>query len=365
MNTDMRLFQGISAMIWESMKTFQLQRSIEEDQTNEQTDLNAESSLGVDVRRRAPVLLEDTLSGNLELLEERSCKLAVRFRVVVGRRVGIALGLETLKLILNVLILGALSPGLMPVGVSMRAWCSTNDLEHPFSRVLALGARIGTILLEEEEPVEALEQHSGRLVNGTENRLACLGELLEKIEDSPGCLRIKTGGGFVDKEEKGRLGGELNTDCKTLALFNIETLAEDTYDGVGVLLHIEQLDDFVNVSNLFITQCGSGLSKKGAESQGLTNGAGLQVEILLLRESARLDPTVYIIENTARFALDLDIVAHIVPVEDAGRPLNVGVLVVELFGGGNGTGRSSLRIGLALGHSCGNVAVTEYEDFAL
>jgi hypothetical protein len=69
---------------------------------------------------------------------------------------------------------------------------------------------------KEEEAIETLEEHGGWLMNLTmlvwftglekgaysaENSLAVLGEFLHQIANRPGCLRVKTRGGFIQEEE--------------------------------------------------------------------------------------------------------------------------------------------------------------------
>ncbi|KAI6773176.1 hypothetical protein HG531_000025 [Fusarium graminearum] len=326
------------------------QRSIEEHKTEKQSNLDTQSSLGVDVRGGAPVLLKDTFSGDEKLLSKGRSKLAVRLGItLLINTIGTTLSLEALKLSLDSLVLGAVSPRLMPVDVGMGTRCCANNLKHPLSRVLAIGTFLRAVL------DEIVGQSLGVLANVT----------------------------------------------KTLALFNIETLTEDTDDCICVLLHVQQLDNFINVGDLLFTRRGSGLTKKSAESQSLANGAGFQVKILLLHvacsalergvadlavdkhftsddthrdtisetveksslsstrhthqgcECSGLDPAVNVVENASWFTLDLDVVAHVVPVENTGGTLDVGDFVVVLLGHVAAAEDEDLTLGLLGGDELG------------
>lgn len=60
--------------------------------------------------------------------------------------------------------------------------------------------------LQQQKSVEDLEELAGRLMDGTEDGLATfVGEFTEEGDDSPGTLRIQTGGGLVKEEKEARL----------------------------------------------------------------------------------------------------------------------------------------------------------------
>lgn len=412
---------------------------LEEDKADEEGDEDAQSCLGVDVRRRAPVLLEDTEQNLPELAQERSSKLAVAAAVLLLG--GDVLGVvgQTLELGLDLGVLLAVPPGLVPVDVRLGSRGSTDDLEHPLGRVRVVRAREATVGLEvlrhgsrvladvaevdslaalgqEEQAVESLEEHGRRLMNSTQDGLAALGQLLEKIQNSPRRLTVKTRGGLVDKEKQRRLRSQLNTDGKTLSLFDVETLARNADDGIGVLLHLQQPDDLVHIRQLLLARGVGRLAEEGTEVESFADGGGLQMEVLLLHiarlalergiagvavdkhitgnhaharpvgqtveqgglagarhahesgECSRLDPTVDVVQNLSYLALDLDLVAHISPVEGACSPLNIGLLIrhvaaLLLAGGNDGSGNlDTPRLGIVLVLLEGSRLVSTAED---
>ncbi|TFA97843.1 hypothetical protein CCMA1212_010383 [Trichoderma ghanense] len=389
------------------LQALDAERGVEEDEADEERDEEAEEELGVDVRRRAPDLLEDALRDDEELGPEGRGELGVRGLVVgiIGVAVGVAVALvlEALKLGLDVLIFLALEPGPVPIHLRRGSRGSTDGLQHPFGRILVRGALGGAVsleirrhdgrvvanvteidgppaLCEEQEPVEALEQHRGRLVDGAQDRLACLGELFQQVEDGPGRLRVEARGRLVDEQQQWWLCSEFDAYRQPLPLFDIQPLAQHADDGVRILLHVQQLDDLVDIRQLLGPRRARGLAQQSAELERLADRRRLEMEVLLLHvsrlalervvpdlavhqhlarddahgdavgqaveqrrftgarhaheggEGAWLDPAVDVVEDATRFALDLDVVADVAPVEDAGRGLDHGVAVLRGFG---------------------------------
>lgn len=77
-------------------------------------------------------------------------------------------------------------------------------------------------------------------MDGSEDGLSSLvGELAEELEDGPGRLGVESGGGFVEEDEEGGLGGEFDSDGETLALLDVESLSDVADDGLGVAVHLE------------------------------------------------------------------------------------------------------------------------------
>ena len=412
-------------------------------ETDEKSRGNTEEGLGVDVGRAAPILLEDTLGSLTELLAERSGKLAVGgfiFSLLSGdgtlETVCLrALDLELLKMALDFSILRRVAPYLVPVNVSVRSGSSTNDFKHPLSRVSLRGTlrtsvtdkvidkdfgvltditvvNGATTSSEEKETIETLEQHGRRLVDSAENGLAVLLQLVQKIKNSPRGLRVETGSRLVQEEKQGRLGSQLDTNSKTLALFNVETFARYTDDSIGVLIHIKELNDFADVFNFLLTRNVGGLTEEGGEGESFTDGRSGQVQILLLSvtglalerlvtgdavnqhlttddthgstssqdvkqssltstrhthegsQSTRLDPTVNVVQNAAGFTLDLNVVANVFPLEDGSLALDDGDVVVAV--GVTGGPTSWVALEVVGGFSLGNLETTaEDKDFAL
>ena len=414
-----------------------------EDETNEQGNGDAKSGLGVDVRRGTPILLEDTVGNLAELREEGSGEFTVATGITRHfQSVGIlGVVLQTLQLGLDSLILGAGAPSIVPVDLGVSTRSSTDNLKHPLGRVgisraldTALAFEVGghglgvlanvtevnglTTLSQEEETIEALEKHGRGLMDSAQNGLTALGELLKEIQNSPRSLRVETGSRLVNEEKKRRLGSKFDADCKTLPLLDVQAFTRDTNDGVGVLLHVEELNNLIDVSELLGAGNMGGLAEESTEVQGLTDGGGFEMEILLLNvtglaleggvaglainqhltgddtnvdtvsetvekrgltgtgnthkssQSTRLDPAVNVVENLADFALDGNMVGDVVPVEDASLSLqetsllvgSVTIADVTLAGNSDATG---LSIALVLLEGSRLVTPAENENFTL
>lgn len=126
--------------------------------------------------------------------------------------------------------------------------------------------------------------------------LTVLLELFQQLQDRPRSLRVKTGSRLIEEEEELGLGSKsrtvsraqrqsldsLNTNSKTLALFDVETGSGNTNDGIGIRFHVQKLDDLVDVRKLFSLGDGTRLAKNRAEREGLADGRSRQVKILLL-----------------------------------------------------------------------------------
>jgi hypothetical protein len=119
-------------------------------------------------------------------------------------------------------------------------------------------------------------------MDGAENGLTVLLQLVQEIENSPRGLRVQSRGGFVQEEKKSRLSSQFHTDGKTLALLNVETFTGDTDDGISVFSHLQKLDNLLDVFDLLLTRDVCGLTEDGGEGEGFTDGRGGEMEILLL-----------------------------------------------------------------------------------
>lgn len=203
--------------------------------------------LGVDVRRRTPVLLKDAPRAHVQLVVEG--------RGVSGRGRGFGCGdegsvvlalLQDFQLGLDCLVLVAVAPDLNPVLLCHAARPGTNDREHPLGRVLVLSAGGGPIPFEvvddhvgilanlakvhgptagsqEKNAVELLVQKCGRLVDGAQDSLAAGRELADERGHGPGGLAVEARGGLVEEEQEVGLGSKLHTNSQAFALFDVET----------------------------------------------------------------------------------------------------------------------------------------------
>jgi hypothetical protein len=102
-------------------------------------------------------------------------------------------------------------------------------------------------------------------VDGAKNSLAILLQLVQEIQNSPGGLRVQSRGGLVQEEKKSRLSSQFDTDSETLSLFDVETFAGDTDDGVSVLCHIQKLDNLLYVFDLLLTRDVGWLTENGGK----------------------------------------------------------------------------------------------------
>ena len=368
------------------LQALKRERLLVESKADEQRREHAHGQLGVDVLGAAPVLLERAVLHREVLLPEGDGKLAVAGG---GRSNGLLgeFSLHLGELAADLGTLGAVLPHFRPVDFGYKTRSSADDFQHPLSGIRVGGALCSPVVFkvldqgghvlaeipkvdrfsagrEEQQAVELLHQHGGRLVDGAEDGLAVVGKFTHERADGPGGLRVKTRSRFVEEEQQVRFGSDLNADGQTLALFNVETFTEDTDNSISVLLHAQHFDHLIDVCNLLSTRDVSWLPEQSGESQSLTDSADLEVEVLLLHvtglalkgiiaqaavdehlagdhahshtigqdieksgltsardthqrgQRTRLDPAVNLVENTPRLALDLDVVAHVLPVED-------------------------------------------------
>lgn len=103
-------------------------------------------------------------------------------------------------------------------------------------------------------------------MDGAQDRLPCLGEFLEKVQDDPGGLRVEARCRLVHEQQKRRLCRELDANSEALALFDVEPFAGHADDGIGIVLHIEQLDNLVHVGELLLARHMAWLTEQGAEA---------------------------------------------------------------------------------------------------
>lgn len=167
---------------------------------------------------------------------------------------------------------------------------------------------------------------------------------------------------FVEEEEEVRFGSELNADCETFSLFNIETykvnpimlaksrpmntqvkkkretkaqhtLAGNTNNGVRVPSHLEQLDDLLDVVILVLQGHRRGLSQRRAKPEGLPDRGRLEVDVLLLHVARfpleRVAPGVPVDRDFARDNAHRDTVGE--DVEEGGFAGSGGSLDINLI----------------------------------
>lgn len=66
-----------------------------------------------------------------------------------------------------------------------------------------------------------------------------------------GKANIKSRCGLVYKQKKWWFRSQFDADRESFALFNIEAFPGYAHHRIGIVLHIEQLDHLINVSEFF------------------------------------------------------------------------------------------------------------------
>ncbi|KAI6774950.1 hypothetical protein HG530_001708 [Fusarium avenaceum] len=88
--------------------------------------------------------------------------------------------------------------------------------------------------------------------------------------------------GLIKKNKQLRPRRKLNTNSQALPLLDVESLTGHSDDSIRELLHIKHVDYLLDVVQLILSWNLGGLAKKGAEFEGLADGHGVEMEILLL-----------------------------------------------------------------------------------
>lgn len=190
---------------------------LEERETNKQARHDRKRPLRHDIRRHAPVLLENTVGNQVQLEPKRHRKFLVtpsRMIILIDRLLVLLLLVDTLDLHFNSSSLIALLPDVEPV-LALGVLTRVHDVEHVFCGVLVGFALPGTVGLEviqestavvadfakvdrltaaseEEESIELLEEDSAGLVNCAEDCLTVVCQLPEERANSPGGLGVET-----------------------------------------------------------------------------------------------------------------------------------------------------------------------------
>ncbi|KAH3664072.1 hypothetical protein OGAPHI_004786 [Ogataea philodendri] len=279
--------------------------SVVERETVEKRGNDDQNDFVPDIGRSSPVLFQDSASNQKVLSQETTSKLILSVRNSRNWQLG-ELGFHSLELITDNLSLSGFEPDLVVVLQSVGTRSSSNDFQHPFGRV-GLWRTFWRALW---------------------------------------------------------LGCQLNTNGQSLTLFNVQSFTSNTNNGVSILLHLQDVDNVLNVLVLLGFWNVLTLSQVCRESQSLSNSGSSEVQILLLNitgvslertvsqstvnkhrsgnnthghtvskhiqqcsltstrgthkgsQSTRLDPTVNVIQNSSGFRLDFHLVANVSPVEN-------------------------------------------------
>ena len=274
-----------------------------EGEANEQTGHGAEEQLGENVTRHTPVLLKDALRDGVDLAVEGHGKFGdiMLPALVLVLFLGTRSSMDSIKFLQNSLAIAAGLPNRVPV-LSAAVGSLGDNLQHVLGRVLLITALPCAVILkvtqqrprilanvakvnclstlgQEQKTVELLEQKSVGLMDSAENSLTCVSQLAEEDTNSPGTLRVKATGGFVEEEQKFGLGNKFDADGEKLPLFHIETLAGDTDDRIGVLFHAKHLDDFFDKGVFLLGADRCRTTEYCAEPERLSNSCGIEVKI--------------------------------------------------------------------------------------
>lgn len=121
----------------------------EKRETDEKGGQSAECDFGINVGRRSPVLLEDTLSHFSHLSRERCRELFVEGRVFLftlvvlrfARKCSLHLG----QFLSDGGSFRATKPSRVPIDIGVGTGSCSDDREHPFRRVLTGWARVSSV----------------------------------------------------------------------------------------------------------------------------------------------------------------------------------------------------------------------------
>ena len=206
---------------------------------------------------------------------------------------------------MHFLVIIAGSPDSRPINIRVCAWGSANDLEHVFrgigvrravdcsmtDEIVNQRARVGSNFAkvngfsassQKEKPIEALKQHSRRLMDRAEDSLSVSSELLHEIADGPGSLAVKARRRLIQEEKQFWTGCEFDSNSQAFALFNIKTLAWNTNNGISVVIHVQQAYDLIDIVEFLLLGKMSWLTQKGAEFKRFSHSSRMQVNVLLL-----------------------------------------------------------------------------------
>lgn len=142
-------------------------------------------------------------------------------------------------------------------------------------------------VIQEDQPINAVEQLGRWLVNCTNNGHVILdGLLLEDLNDLECCLAVEAACWLIEKK-KNWISNELVSDTCSFALPSRETFEEDASNARSpTVLKAEPLNDLINF--LLNTSCIQVGSQFCSELKALLRRESLQQNIILLHKSAKL-----------------------------------------------------------------------------
>ena len=97
-------------------------------------------------------------------------------------------------------------------------------------------------------------------------------DTVDSPNDVVSTLTIETGSGFIQEKQELGLGGQFYSDGETLPALDRETESGETDHGIGEILQLEELKDFLDVVVFLFFRNRSGLTKVGTVSHGLSHG---------------------------------------------------------------------------------------------
>ena len=129
---------------------------------------------------------------------------------------------------------------------------------------------VSLVARDHEQVVELLVDLEAGLVDGGEDGLAGLGQILQQIDDRLGVVGGQAGGGLVEKQHR-RVGDELQGDVDALALAAAEGLLfRRADDGVDLVGNAQVVEHFFGAGvDLGVGQVGA---QAGGEVERLADG---------------------------------------------------------------------------------------------
>ncbi|KAI3475787.1 hypothetical protein L1887_62784 [Cichorium endivia] len=155
-------------------------------------------------------------------------------------------------------------------------------------RVGSDGAKVDRLAtaLEQKQAVELLKEQRVGLVDRAQDRLTGRSELLEEAHHVVRRLTVQTRSGLVEEEQQVRARSKLHTDRHSLAVADAETELGNTDHGIRDLLHLEQLDNVLDVRILVLLGHVLRLAQVRTEAQSLAHRRRALVDVLLLGVTA-------------------------------------------------------------------------------
>ena len=135
-----------------------------------------------------------------------------------------------------------------------------------------------TAPLQQQQPIETLEQERRRLMDRTQDRLPMVRQLPQEPDNVPCALAVETRGRFIKEEKQLRLASELYTNRQPLPCFD----SKAQHQSISERLEFKEFKDFLHISVLLRFGDFVGLTQISREPQCFSNRCGPFVNVHLL-----------------------------------------------------------------------------------